>query len=191
MSDLKYYRDERNKYPEALATPVDLATARKVVNELVFEFDIKTLPSLNVTMNRAKHRSFYRPSRDRDFINPRWGVPNGRKRGGEGIYMARSMMDWLTVAHELAHALHCHDYNFRSRRYSPNYDRSRGGGPLPKERWHDHHHATWMRCVITKLETRGLIPMRGTSKANRLEAIRESAERHHDPIAASSGTGNE
>jgi len=165
---LAYYRTERLQYPEAKRINV----TREVIDFVVPKiFNSLGYTEVRVEINpRAKNWSWYRPGAG--FMTPRHGLMSHRE---DKIEIATSMLNWLTVAHEVAHALHCQDYDRRFRAAQKvkfpderwvvlTRDRHL---VLPKELWHGKEHRQWVAKVIGFLKS--------------IDAIREPVVRQDAP----------
>jgi len=138
MAHLKYYQDERNRYPN-LNIPLTEEEMNDVVPKMFKHFGFHSCPVLKVVPAKKVY-STYSPGAM--LMTPRlnaWDKP-------DVIKMAPTMMNWRMVAHEAAHALQCREFDqewceaFRHGRREPR-----------AEAWHNGRHRRWMDAVVQYL----------------------------------------
>jgi hypothetical protein len=145
---MKYYADEKRFYAQLEKPGLNLGLVQLVVDSLWWDFGV---PGTAVVIKPGLRKTSY-------YSPPPWprgltGIRNPRRnmsRKPGGIFLAPTMMDWLTVAHEVAHHLHCCDYDRRWRQAKKG---------LPKEKWHGFRHAIYLHQVVKRLRAWGVVPV--------------------------------
>lgn len=133
MAYLKYYADENQRHKDVVNRELSFSLCREMAMALFGFFQVPMIPV--EIIDRTKKR-FQRVRRVRSWYQPRNAI-RGLERH---IVLHPSMLNPLTVAHEVAHYIHDIDKT-RRREEHKLQDAKRGTYTrLPKEKWHGRHH---------------------------------------------------
>lgn len=147
---LVYYAKERQQYPEASAIEVSPEVAALVLPKIFAHFGA---PAIKMSVNpRARNWSWYKAGGG--LMTPR----GRRSFRTQEIVIAKTMMNWRVLAHEVGHAIHAWDYD---RRYN---EARKEFKTIRRERWHGQEHRDWMAKIVNYLKATGVIPESITKK---------------------------